>query len=51
MKQTVVNILEAAKQIGAKSIAIPAISAGMMGFPLEESSKIMINECIKWALL
>ena len=51
MRSTVINILESAKKIGAKSVALPAISAGMQGFPLEESSKIIIEYCIKWALL
>ena len=51
MESTVINILESAKKIGAKSVAMPAISAGMQGFPLERSSNIIIDQCIQWSLL
>lgn len=51
MESTVINILESAKKIGAKSLSMTGISAGMQGFPLELSSNIIINQCVKWALL
>ena len=51
MRATVINILESAKEIGAKSIAMPAISVGLMNFPIEKSCQIIIEEIIKWSLL
>lgn len=51
MQSTVVNVLESAKKIGAKSVAMPAISVGMQGFPLDESCHIIIDQCIRWSLL
>jgi len=35
LESCVVNILEMAKIIGAKSVSIPAISTGYFGFPRE----------------
>jgi O-acetyl-ADP-ribose deacetylase (regulator of RNase III) len=40
------NALNRAKEIGATSIAFPALGTGVGGFPPEEAADAMITECI-----
>jgi O-acetyl-ADP-ribose deacetylase (regulator of RNase III)/NAD-dependent SIR2 family protein deacetylase len=40
--------LNAAKRIGAQSIAFPCISTGLYGFPPEEASRIAVVTVSKW---
>jgi O-acetyl-ADP-ribose deacetylase (regulator of RNase III) len=43
------NILKLAQQNNFKSISIPAISAGIFGFPKEKCAKILVQESINFA--
>ena len=45
------NILRLCEQKGIKTVAIPAISTGIYGFPLERATEIAVGtvgECFKW---
>ena len=42
------NSLEAAKEIGAKTVAFPSISTGAYGFPMERASEIALRETAKF---
>lgn len=41
--------LEAARGIGAESIAFPAISTGAFGFPAERAAGIAAHTCVSWS--
>ena len=45
------NALDAAKKLGAKSIAFPAISTGTFNYPVEDCGRIMIDTCVQWAMV
>ena len=51
LRATVVNALDAAKKLGAKSIAFPAISTGMFNYPVDECGRVMIETCVQWAMV
>ncbi len=40
--------LDAADDIGARSIALPAISAGIFGYPLIEATAVIASACRDW---
>lgn len=40
--------LDAAAELGARSIAFPAISAGIYGYPPEEATRILADEVVAW---
>jgi O-acetyl-ADP-ribose deacetylase (regulator of RNase III) len=42
------NSLEAAVELGAKTVAFPSISTGAYGFPLEQATEIALNETKKF---
>lgn len=42
------NALEAARDAGATSIAFPAISTGVYGFPRERAARIAVAESRRW---
>jgi O-acetyl-ADP-ribose deacetylase (regulator of RNase III) len=42
------NALAAARELGAESIAFPAISTGIYGFPRERAAKIAVAEVQAW---
>lgn len=42
------NSLEAAADAGARSIAFPAISTGVFGYPKEQAARIAVNTCRAW---
>ncbi|MEW6668193.1 MAG: O-acetyl-ADP-ribose deacetylase [Thermodesulfobacteriota bacterium] len=42
------NSLEAAKELGVKTIAFPSISTGAYGFPLERATEIALEETRKF---
>jgi O-acetyl-ADP-ribose deacetylase len=41
--------LDTAADVGATSIAIPAISAGIFGYPRAEATKVIASEVVVWA--
>ncbi len=43
------SALEAAEDVGAKSVALPAISTGAFGFPLERAAGIMTGDAPRFA--
>ena len=51
MRATIINALDAAKELGAKSIAFPAISTGTFNYPLDLCGQTMIETCVQWALV
>ena len=48
LKKAINNVLELATSKGLKSIAIPAISAGIFGFPKDKCARILIKETISF---
>ena len=44
LKRTINNVLELATSKGLTSIAIPAISAGIFGFPKDKCARILVEE-------
>ncbi len=42
------NALDAAFDIGAESIAFPAISTGAFGFPERRAAKVATRACVSW---
>ena len=42
------NALAAAEELGAESVAFPAISTGIYGFPRERAAKIAVAEVEAW---
>jgi O-acetyl-ADP-ribose deacetylase (regulator of RNase III) len=44
LKSAVWNSLRVAAEKGLKSIAMPAISSGIFGFPKDKCAKILVNE-------
>ena len=47
LEAAVINTLEKAKEIDAKSVSIPAISSGIFGFPKTDCANIMVNTSLK----
>lgn len=48
LKYCYYNCLNRAKELNLKSIAFPAISTGIFGYPLEEATVIAVNAVKKW---
>jgi len=48
LRKCYVNSLELAKKYGIKSIAFPAISTGVYGYPMEDAAKVSIDAIMKW---
>jgi O-acetyl-ADP-ribose deacetylase (regulator of RNase III) len=40
--------LEAAALAGRRSVGLPALSAGIFGYPLREATRVIAEECCKW---
>ena len=47
LRKTMQNVLAAANEAGAKSIAFPPMGAGFYGYPLGDCAKVMIEEIEK----
>src|SRR6476646_5394182 len=43
------SALERAEEIGAKSVALPALSTGVYGFPLDRAAEISVREARRFA--
>ena len=48
LKKATINSLKIAEENNLKSIAFPAISTGIFGFPLERCAEIMLSETINY---
>lgn len=48
LKNAIINTLKLADEKGIKSISIPAISAGIFGFPKDRCAKILVWETKKY---
>ena len=48
LSQAVHAALEAAADSGATSVALPAISAGIFGYPPAEATKVIAQACAEW---
>ena len=48
LRQAVDAALEAAEELGASSLALPAISAGTYGYPLQEATAITARQVESW---
>lgn len=48
LTNAVMNSLKKANELGLKSIALPAISSGIFGFPKDKCANILINTSIKF---
>ena len=49
LASTVRNALTRAEEIGAKSVALPAISTGVFGFPLDRAARISVGTAKEFA--
>jgi len=48
LRTAVATALEATRVSGGRTIALPAISAGIYGYPMEEATAVIADECRSW---
>jgi O-acetyl-ADP-ribose deacetylase len=48
LRAAVVAALEAAREHDARSVAFPAISAGIYGYPLDEATQELVDAVVSW---
>lgn len=48
LRAAVSAALAATAEIGARTVAMPAISAGIFGYPLEEATAVIADACRRW---
>ncbi len=48
LRAAVAGALGAAGEIGARSVALPAISAGIYGYPVAEATAVIADEVVTW---
>jgi putative ATPase len=48
LEQAVVAALDAAAMSGCRTVALPAISAGIFGYPRAEACQVIVTACRKW---
>lgn len=48
LRQAVRAALDAAADLGAKTLAMPAISTGIFGYPLDAAAEAIVSECLRW---
>lgn len=48
LRQAVRAALQAARERGARSLAMPAISAGIFGYPRLEACRVIVSECRRY---
>ena len=40
--------LDASTRVGAETVAMPAISTGVFGYPLDAATEVIASQCIRW---
>jgi putative ATPase len=48
LSRAVMAALDSAAEVGAATIAMPAISAGIFGYPRSEACSVIVAACRKW---
>jgi O-acetyl-ADP-ribose deacetylase len=48
LRSAVRSSLDAAAELGAGSVAIPAISTGIFGYPKEDGTRTIVDEVLRW---
>ena len=48
LRSAVRSALKVAEELGVKSVALPAISTGIFGYPKEEGTKVIVEEVVKY---
>lgn len=48
LREAVRAALEASAGLDAETVAMPAISAGVFGYPLEPATRVIASECVRW---
>lgn len=48
LRQTVRAALDTAQSLGASSIAVPAISSGIYGYPVDEATMVIAGTVLEW---
>ena len=48
LREAVRAALDSSAEIGAKTVAMPAISAGVFGYPLGAAAELIVSECFEW---
>lgn len=48
LRTAVAAALQAATEFGARTVAMPAISAGIFGYPKDAACKVIAKECQAW---
>jgi O-acetyl-ADP-ribose deacetylase (regulator of RNase III) len=49
LREAVRAALDAAAELGATTVAMPAISTGVFGYPLEPAAEEIVAESLRWA--
>lgn len=49
LREAVRAALDAARELGAGSVAMPAISAGIFGYPPADAGRVIADEAARWA--
>ena len=48
LRQAVRAALDASARVEAGTVAMPAISTGVFGYPLEPATEVIASECVRW---
>ena len=48
LREAVRAALDASARVEAGTVAMPAISGGMFGYPLEPATEVIASECVRW---
>ncbi|MDE0139037.1 MAG: macro domain-containing protein [bacterium] len=48
LRQAVRAALDASARVEAETVAMPAISTGVFGYPLEAATRVIASECVRW---
>lgn len=48
LREAVRAALDASAGLGAETVAVPAISTGVFGYPLDPATGVIASECVRW---